>query len=126
MQPLNLGSTEMVSMNEMMEIASGFKGEKALPIKHIPGPEGVRGRNSENSLILSQLGWEPTVKLADGLKLTYDWINVQVRGPCRAAPKPPAACSLLLNGQASAGANCWTCYCNFANWNTRCDKRNFH
>lgn len=83
LQPLNLGSTEMVSMNEMMEIASGFKGESALPIKHIPGPEGVRGRNSENSLILSQLGWEPTVKLADGLKLTYEWIKVQVRGPSR-------------------------------------------
>lgn len=77
MQPLNLGSTEMVSMNEMMELASGFEG-KALPIKHIPGPEGVRGRNSENSLILSQLGWEPTVKLADGLKLTYFWIKKQV------------------------------------------------
>ena len=76
-QPLNLGSTEMVSMNEMMAMASGFEG-KALPIKHIPGPEGVRGRNSENALILSQLGWEPTVKLADGLKLTYFWIKKQV------------------------------------------------
>jgi nucleoside-diphosphate-sugar epimerase len=42
------------------------------------GPEGVRGRNSENSLILSQLGWEPTVKLQDGLRLTYQWIKQQV------------------------------------------------
>lgn len=79
-QPLNLGSSEMVSMNEMMETIKAFgEGEKAdLPIKHIPGPEGVRGRNSDNSLILEQLGWEPTIKLADGLRLTYDWIKSQL------------------------------------------------
>lgn len=46
--------------------------------RHIPGPEGVRGRNSDNALILKQLGWEPTVKLADGLKLTYSWIKDQL------------------------------------------------
>lgn len=46
--------------------------------RHIPGPEGVRGRNSDNALILKQLGWEPTVKLADGLKLTYSWIKEQL------------------------------------------------
>ncbi len=79
-QPLNLGSSEMVSMNEMMETIKAFgEGEKAaLPIKHIPGPEGVRGRNSDNALILEQLGWEPTIKLADGLRLTYDWIKSQL------------------------------------------------
>ncbi|GIL74086.1 hypothetical protein Vretimale_4953 [Volvox reticuliferus] len=76
-QPLNLGSTEMVSMNEMMEIAMSFE-DKKLPIKHIPGPEGVRGRNSDNKLILEQLGWEPTVSLRDGLKLTYFWIKSQL------------------------------------------------
>ena len=46
--------------------------------RHIPGPEGVRGRNSDNALILKQLGWEPTVKLADGLKMTYFWIKDQL------------------------------------------------
>lgn len=66
-EPLNLGSTEMVSMNEMMDIAMSFEA-KTLPIKHIPGPEGVRGRNSDNKLILEKLGWEPTVSLRDGLK----------------------------------------------------------
>jgi GDP-D-mannose 3',5'-epimerase len=66
-EPLNLGSTEMVSMNEMMDMALSF-GDKKLPIKHIPGPEGVRGRNSDNKLILEKLGWEPTVTLHDGLK----------------------------------------------------------
>lgn len=76
-EPLNLGSTEMVSMNQMMEVALSFEG-KNLPIKHIPGPEGVRGRNSDNVLILEKIGWEPTISLADGLKVTYFWIKSQL------------------------------------------------
>jgi GDP-D-mannose 3',5'-epimerase len=57
-EPLNLGSDEMVSMNEMAEMILGFS-DKKLPIKHIPGPEGVRGRNSDNTLIKEKLGWAP-------------------------------------------------------------------
>jgi len=75
--PLNLGSDEMVSMNEMMELAMGFEA-KGLPIKHIPGPEGVRGRNSNNDLIKEKLGWAPSIKLAEGLKVTYFWIKEQL------------------------------------------------
>jgi len=74
---LNLGSTEMVSMNQMAELTMGFEG-KDLPIKHIPGPEGVRGRNSENTLIKEKLGWEPSTPLAEGLKITYMWIKEQL------------------------------------------------
>lgn len=66
-EPLNLGSTEMVSMNDMMQIVMDIE-NKGHKIKHIPGPEGVRGRNSDNKLILEKLGWEPTVTLRDGLK----------------------------------------------------------
>lgn len=73
-QPLNLGSDEMVSMNQMMDLAQSFEG-KSLPIKHIPGPEGVRGRNSNNDLIKEKLGWAPSISLADGLKVTYFWIK---------------------------------------------------
>jgi GDP-D-mannose 3', 5'-epimerase len=73
-EPLNLGSDEMVSMNQMMELALSFEGKK-LPIKHIPGPEGVRGRNSNNDLIKEKLGWAPSISLADGLKVTYFWIR---------------------------------------------------
>uniref|UniRef100_A0A061R0R6 GDP-D-mannose 3', 5'-epimerase n=1 Tax=Tetraselmis sp. GSL018 TaxID=582737 RepID=A0A061R0R6_9CHLO len=76
-EPLNLGSTEMVSMNDMMELIMGFDGKK-MPIKHIPGPEGVRGRNSDNKLIKEAIGWEPTVALKDGLHITYDWIKKQI------------------------------------------------
>ena len=64
-------------MNEMMETIKTFDG-KQLPIRHIPGPEGVRGRNSDNQLILEKLGWEPTIRLKDGLNLTYDWIKKQL------------------------------------------------
>jgi len=75
--PINLGSDEMVSMNEMAEIAMSIANKK-LPIKHVPGPEGVRGRNSDNTLIKQALGWTPSISLRDGLKLTYEWIKIQV------------------------------------------------
>lgn len=61
-EPVNIGSDEMVSMNEMAEIILSFE-SKNLPIHHIPGPEGVRGRNSDNTLIKEKLGWAPTMKL---------------------------------------------------------------
>lgn len=61
-EPVNIGSDEMVSMNEMAEIILGFD-NKNIPIHHIPGPEGVRGRNSDNTLIKEKLGWAPTMKL---------------------------------------------------------------
>ena len=76
-KPLNIGSDEMVSMNEMAAITLGYA-KKDIPIKHIPGPEGVRGRNSDNTLIKEVLGWAPTTKLREGLQYTYDWINKQV------------------------------------------------
>merc|ERR1712087_525812 len=75
--PINLGSTEMVDMNEFARIALSFDG-KDLPIKHIDGPMGVRGRNSNNKLILEKLGWEPTMTIADGLRKTYFWIKGEI------------------------------------------------
>ena len=75
--PINLGSTEMVSMNEFADIAISFEG-KDLPIKHIDGPMGVRGRNSNNVLIKEKLGWEPSIKIADGLRKTYFWIKGEI------------------------------------------------
>jgi len=75
--PINLGSTEMVNMIEFAEIAMSFE-NKNLPIKHIDGPMGVRGRNSNNNLIKEKLGWEPSIKIADGLRQTYFWIKEQI------------------------------------------------
>ena len=77
-KPINLGSDEMVSMNQMAEMVMTLAGKKQLPIKHIPGPEGVRGRNSDNTLIKQALGWAPSIKLVDGLKLTMKWINERI------------------------------------------------
>lgn len=61
-EPVNIGSDEMVSMNEMAEIVLSFENKK-LSIHHIPGPEGVRGRNSDNTLIKEKLGWAPSMRL---------------------------------------------------------------
>ena len=61
-EPVNIGSDEMVSMNEMAEIVLSFE-SKNIPIHHIPGPEGVRGRNSDNTLIKEKLGWAPSMRL---------------------------------------------------------------
>lgn len=75
--PLNLGTDEMVDMNEFAHLAMSFEG-KVLPIKHIPGPMGVRGRNSDNTLIKQKLGWAPSVSIRDGLKVTHAWIKAQI------------------------------------------------
>jgi len=75
--PINLGSTEMVSMNQLAEICCQVAG-KSLPIVNLTGPEGVRGRNSNNEFILKHLGWEPKIPLAEGLAKTYVWIKEQV------------------------------------------------
>lgn len=78
-KPINLGSDEMVSMNQMADIVIDLAGKAGkLKLKHVPGPEGVRGRNSDNTLIKQVLGWAPSIGLKDGLKLTMDWIKDRV------------------------------------------------
>jgi GDP-D-mannose 3',5'-epimerase len=76
-EPINIGSEEMVSMNNMAAMALELAGKK-IPIRHIPGPEGVRGRNSNNDLIRKVLNWAPAISLKDGLSRTYGWIKAQV------------------------------------------------
>ena len=76
--PVNIGSVEMVSINQLAEMAMDIAGKK-LSVKHIPGPLGVRGRNSDNTLIKEKLGWEPMEPLYDGLVKTYNWIYKQVQ-----------------------------------------------
>jgi GDP-D-mannose 3', 5'-epimerase len=75
--PVNIGSEEMVSINQLAEMVMTIAGKK-LTIEHIPGPQGVRGRNSDNSLIEEKLGWRPNYSLQDGLEKTYTWIASQV------------------------------------------------
>lgn len=75
--PVNIGSEEMVTINQMAEIIMQIAG-KHLAIQHRPGPTGVRGRNSDNRVIRAELGWEPSMSLKEGLTKTYWWIESQV------------------------------------------------
>lgn len=75
--PVNIGSDEMVTINKLAEMIMKSAGKK-LSIKHISGPLGVRGRNSDNTLIKEKLNWSPSQPLQDGLKITYEWIAKQV------------------------------------------------
>jgi nucleoside-diphosphate-sugar epimerase len=76
--PLNLGQDRMVTINELVDIVTKIAGIQ-LAKKHVPGPQGVRGRNSDNTRLRSVLGWEPAISLENGLELTYKWIEDQVR-----------------------------------------------
>ncbi len=77
-EPLNLGQDRMISINQLADMvadAAGFSIEK----KHIDGPQGVRGRNSDNDLLREVLGWEPQISLEEGLARTYQWIEARAR-----------------------------------------------
>jgi nucleoside-diphosphate-sugar epimerase len=75
--PVNIGSEEMVSINQLAEMVMQIAGKK-LSIKHVSGPLGVRGRNSDNRLIAEKLGWKPSRSLREGLEKTYCWIEEKV------------------------------------------------
>ena len=75
--PVNIGSTEMVTINELARIVMDIA-NKPLGINHIPGPLGVRGRNSDNRLIWEKLNWRPSYTLKNGLQETYSWIEQQI------------------------------------------------
>ncbi len=77
-EPLNLGTDRMVTINELAGIAMAAAGRTDLGIVHVEGPEGVRGRNSDNTQLRKVLGWEPAISLEDGMARTYAWIAEQV------------------------------------------------
>jgi nucleoside-diphosphate-sugar epimerase len=75
-EPINIGSDEMVSIDDLARMAMRIAG-KRLKLKHVAGPLGVRGRNSDNNLIREKLGWVPTQPLKEGMRSTYEWIAAQ-------------------------------------------------
>jgi GDP-D-mannose 3',5'-epimerase len=77
-EPLNLGQDRMVTINELADIISEIAGFE-IRKKHVDGPMGVRGRNSDNTRLREVLGWEPQVSLEEGLTVTYRWIEQQVK-----------------------------------------------
>lgn len=76
-EPLNIGSEEMVTINQLAKMIIEIS-KKKLGTNHVPGPQGVRGRNSDNSLIKKKIGWRPKMPLRKGLEITYKWIKEQV------------------------------------------------
>lgn len=76
--PINLGSSELVSINRLVDIVEKIAGVKLARRYKLDAPKGVRGRNSDNTLILAKLGWEPSIRLEDGIEKTYRWIWDQI------------------------------------------------
>jgi GDP-D-mannose 3', 5'-epimerase len=89
-EPLNLGQDRLISINELAEMVARIAGT-SIVMEHVPGPQGVRGRNSDNTRLREVLGWEPQVSLEEGIARTYAWIEGQVRTKGAAARMPSSA-----------------------------------
>ena len=77
-QPINLGSSEIVTIDQLVSIIEEIAGIRLKRSYNLAAPKGVNGRNSDNTMILDKLGWEPSVRLRDGLEYTYRWIEAQI------------------------------------------------
>jgi GDP-D-mannose 3', 5'-epimerase len=73
--PINLGSSELVAINQLVDIVEEIAGVRLDRRYKLDAPKGVNGRNSDNTRILRSFGWEPSIRLKDGMKKTYDWIE---------------------------------------------------
>jgi nucleoside-diphosphate-sugar epimerase len=85
---LNLGTDELVTINQLVDLVAEVAGKKIGKRHNLTGPQGVRGRNSDNSRLRNTLGWEPKIFLREGLKKTYPWIEAELRKHGRVAPQP--------------------------------------
>jgi GDP-D-mannose 3',5'-epimerase len=77
-EPINLGSSELVTINQLVDIVEEIAGVKLKRNYNLGAPRGVNGRNSDNTMILEKLGWEPSIRLRDGMRLTYNWIAAEI------------------------------------------------
>jgi nucleoside-diphosphate-sugar epimerase len=90
--PINIGSSELVTINQLVSMVEEIAGIEVERRYKLDAPQGVRGRNSDNTLILEQLGWEPSISLRDGMERTYRWISDQMVASGRyAAPRATVA-----------------------------------
>lgn len=89
-EPLNLGQDRMVTINQLASMVAEIA-DTRITVKHIDGPQGVRGRNSDNTLLREVLGWQPVISLEEGLALTYEWIEGQVRAQLESSAVPELA-----------------------------------
>lgn len=88
-EPVNLGQDRLVTIDQLADMVAAIAGIRIVK-KHVPGPQGVRGRNSDNTRLRQVLGWEPEISLEEGLTRTYRWIEDQVRASSLAASAEPA------------------------------------
>jgi nucleoside-diphosphate-sugar epimerase len=88
-EPLNLGQDRMVSINELADMIADIAGTTIVKA-HVEGPQGVRGRNSDNTKLREVLDWEPRISLEEGLKRTYDWIEQEIRKQNLVKDREPA------------------------------------
>ena len=93
-QPLNLGQDRLVTINQLAEMVAEIAGIRIIK-KHVPGPQGVRGRNSDNTRLRQVLGWEPEISLEEGLSLLYKWIEGEVQKKLRNIEVRGGAVSIL-------------------------------
>jgi nucleoside-diphosphate-sugar epimerase len=77
-EPLNLGQDRLISINQLADLVAQIAGIN-ISKKHVPGPQGVRGRNSDNTRLRQVLDWEPEISLEEGLARTYAWVETQVQ-----------------------------------------------
>jgi nucleoside-diphosphate-sugar epimerase len=77
-EPINLGSSELVTINQLVDVVEEIAGTKLQRKYNLSAPKGVNGRNSDNTKIKNYLGWEPTIPLREGMAKTYRWIESQV------------------------------------------------
>jgi len=87
--PVNLGSSELVTINQLVDIVEEIAGVELHRRYNLDAPKGVRGRNSDNSLLRERLGWEPSISLHEGLEKTYSWIHAQASARARAGVALP-------------------------------------
>jgi nucleoside-diphosphate-sugar epimerase len=80
-EPLNVGSDQLVTINQLVDIVEAIAGVRLRRRYKLEAPKGVRGRNSDNTLVRERLGWAPSIRLEDGMRETYDWIHAQMTAP---------------------------------------------
>jgi nucleoside-diphosphate-sugar epimerase len=90
-EPLNLGQDRMISINQLVDIVAEIAGKRIRKRYNLAAPQGVRGRNSDNTRLRSVLGWQPAVTLEDGLKRTYHWIEARLRSQQPAKATEPVS-----------------------------------
>jgi GDP-D-mannose 3',5'-epimerase len=90
-EPINLGSSELVTINQLVDLVENIAGIKLRRIYKLDAPKGVRGRNSDNSTILRELDWEPTIKLEDGLRSTYEWVFADMNADLKPVRSPASS-----------------------------------